>query len=152
MLIRRGSQMDNRKDLIMEFTRSFRSLVRSVRQDFAVVFEGYIPFNEFTVLRTLEDDRTLRVSDVARRLNSTNSYVTLTSEKLVQKGYIIRERNDADRRTVYLTVTDEGLMLVKKMDEIMYSYFNKTFGDISNEEMHLVINILQKIRPNEEKS
>jgi len=40
--------MDNRKDLIMEFTRSFRSLVRSVRQDFAVVFEGYIPFNEFT--------------------------------------------------------------------------------------------------------
>jgi DNA-binding MarR family transcriptional regulator len=141
--------MDNRKDLIMEFTRSFRSLVRSVRQDFAVVFEGYIPFNEFTVLRTLEDDRTLRVSDVARRLNSTNSYVTLTSEKLVQKGYIIRERNDADRRTVYLTVTDEGLMLVKKMDEIMYAYFNKTFGDISNEEMNQVINILQKIKLNE---
>lgn len=144
--------MDNRKDLIMEFTRSFRSLVRSVRQDFAVVFEGYIPFNEFTVLRTLEDDRTLRVSDVARRLNSTNSYVTLTSEKLVKKGYIIRERNDADRRTVYLTVTDEGLLLVQKMDEIMYAYFNKTFGNISNEEMHMVINILQKIRPNEEKS
>ncbi|MGB3260779.1 MarR family winged helix-turn-helix transcriptional regulator [Paenisporosarcina sp.] len=144
--------MDNRKDLIMEFTRSFRSLVRSVRQDFAVVFEGYIPFNEFTVLRTLEDDRTLRVSDVARRLNSTNSYVTLTSEKLVQKGYIIRERNDADRRTVYLTVTDEGLMLVKKMDEIMYAYFNKTFGDISNEEMNQVINILQKIKLNEELS
>lgn len=144
--------MDNRKDLIMEFTRSFRSLVRSVRQDFAVVFEGYIPFNEFTVLRTLEDDRTLRVSDVARRLNSTNSYVTLTSEKLVQKGYIIRERNDADRRTVYLTVTDEGLMLVKKMDEIMYAYFNKTFGDISNEEMNQVISILQKIKLNQELS
>jgi DNA-binding MarR family transcriptional regulator len=75
--------------------------------------------------------------------------VTLTSEKLVQKGFIIRERNDADRRTVYLTVTDEGLMLVKKMDEIMYAYFNKTFGDISNEEMNQVINILQKIKLNE---
>ena len=141
--------MDNRKDLILEFTRSFRYLVRSVRQDFAVDFEGYIPFNEFTVLRALEDERTLRVSDVARRLNATNSYVTLTSEKLVKKGYIVRERTDADRRTVYLTLTDEGLSLVKKMDEIVYAYFNKTFGDISNEEMMTVIQILEKIKPYE---
>ncbi len=140
--------MNNRKDLILEFSRSFRSLVRTVRQDFAIEFEDYIPFNEFTVLRVLEDDKTLRVSDVARRLNSTNSYVTLTSEKLVNKGYLIRERNDKDRRTVYLTLTDEGENLVKKMDEIVYAYFNKTFCDISNEEMMQVIHILQKIKTN----
>jgi len=140
--------MENRKELIIDFTRSFRYLARTVRQDFAVEFEGYIPFSEFTVLRALEDDRTLRVSDVARRVNSTNSYVTLTSEKLVKKGYIIRERNDVDRRSVYLTLTDEGLDLVKKMDEIVYAYYDKAFGDISEEEMHQVINILQKFKPN----
>ncbi|MGB5947659.1 MarR family winged helix-turn-helix transcriptional regulator [Paenisporosarcina sp.] len=139
--------MNERKELITEFTRSFRSLVRTVRQDFAVEFEGFIPYNEFTVLRALEDDRTLRVSDVARRLNATNSYVTLTSEKLVQKGYIIRERNNVDRRTVYLTLTEEGINLVKKMDEIVYAYYNKTFGDISNEEMTTVMNILGKFKP-----
>jgi DNA-binding MarR family transcriptional regulator len=139
--------MTNRKELISDFTRSFRYLVRAVRQDFAVEFEEYIPFNEFTVLRALEDDRTLRVSDVARRLNATNSYVTLTSEKLVQKGYIIRERNDVDRRSVYLTLTEEGLSLVKRMDEIVYAYYDKTFGDITNEELTSVINILQKFKP-----
>ena len=139
--------MNERKELITEFTRSFRSLVRTVRQDFAVEFEGYIPYNEFTVLRALEDVITLRVSDVARRLNATNSYVTLTSEKLVQKGYIIRERNNVDRRTVYLTLTEEGINLVKKMDEIVYAYYNKTFGDISNEEMTTVMNILGKFKP-----
>jgi DNA-binding MarR family transcriptional regulator len=139
--------MNERKEIITEFTRSFRSLVRSVRQDFAVEFEGYIPYNEFTVLRALEDVLTLRVSDVARRLNATNSYVTLTSEKLVQKGYIIRERTNADRRTVYLTLTEEGINLVKKMDEIVYDYYDKTFGDISNEEMITVMNILEKFKP-----
>lgn len=139
--------MDDRKELILEFTRSFRYLVRTVRQDFAVEFQGFIPYSEFTVLRTLEDHKTLRVSDVARRLNSTNSYVTLTSDKLVQKGYIIRERNDQDRRTVYLTLTDEGYKLVKELDEIVYAYFNKTFRDISNEDMMQVISILQKIKP-----
>lgn len=143
--------MNDRKEIIQEFVRSFRYLIRSTRQDFAVEFEGYIPFNEFTVLRALEEDRTLRVSDVARRLNSTNSYVTLTSDKLVQKGYLIRERNDSDRRTVYMTLTDEGLTLVKKMDEIMFAYFSKTFGDISNEEMISVMNILHKIKPYERK-
>lgn len=139
--------MNERKELIVEFTRSFRYLVRTVRQDFAVEFEGYIPYNEFTVLRALEDVLTLRVSDVARRLNATNSYVTLTSEKLVQKGYIIRERTNADRRTVYLTLTEEGINLVKKMDEIVYAYYDKTFGDISNEEMITVMNILEKFKP-----
>jgi len=141
--------MENRKELIIEFTRSFRYLVRTVRQDFAVEFEGYIPFSEFTVLRVLEDDRTLRVSDVARRLNSTNSYVTITSEKLVKKGFIIRERNDVDRRSVYLTLTDEGLALVKKMDEIVFAYFNNTFANITNEDMNYVLNVLQKIKPYE---
>lgn len=139
--------MTERKELIVEFTRSFRYLVRTVRQDFSVEFEGYIPYNEFTVLRALEDVLTLRVSDVARRLNATNSYVTLTSEKLVQKGYIIRERTNADRRTVYLTLTEEGINLVKKMDEIVYAYYDKTFGDISNEEMLTVMNILEKFKP-----
>ena len=139
--------MNERKELIVDFTKSFRYLVRTVRQDFAVEFEGYIPYNEFTVLRALEDVLTLRVSDVARRLNATNSYVTLTSEKLVQKGYIIRERNNADRRTVYLTLTTEGINLVKRMDEIVYAYYDKTFGDISNEEMTTVMNILEKIKP-----
>jgi DNA-binding MarR family transcriptional regulator len=139
--------MDERKQLIYEFTRSFRHLARTVRQDFTVEFEGYIPYNEFTVLRALEDDRTLRVSDVARRLNATNSYVTLTSEKLVQKGYIIRERSDTDRRTVYLTLTEAGINLVKQMDEIVYAYYDKTFGDISKEEMASVINILKKFKP-----
>lgn len=139
--------MNERKELIVDFTKSFRYLVRTVRQDFAVEFEGYIPYNEFTVLRALEDVLTLRVSDVARRLNATNSYVTLTSEKLVQKGYIIRERNNADRRTVYLTLTTEGINLVKRMDEIVYAYYDKTFGDISNEEMTTVMNILEKFKP-----
>ncbi|MFC6037975.1 MarR family winged helix-turn-helix transcriptional regulator [Paenisporosarcina macmurdoensis] len=139
--------MNERKELIVDFTKSFRYLVRTVRQDFAVEFEGYIPYNEFTVLRALEDVLTLRVSDVARRLNATNSYVTLTSEKLVQKGYIIRERSNADRRTVYLTLTKEGIDLVKRMDEIVYAYYDKTFGDISNEEMITVMNILEKIKP-----
>lgn len=139
--------MNERKELIVDFTKSFRYLVRTVRQDFAVEFEGYIPYNEFTVLRALEDVLTLRVSDVARRLNATNSYVTLTSEKLVQKGYIIRERNNEDRRTVYLTLTKEGINLVKRMDEIVYAYYDKTFGDISNEEMTTVMNILEKIKP-----
>ena len=140
--------MENRKDLIINITRSFRTLVRTVRQDFAVEFEGYIPFNEFTVLRALEDDRTLRVSDVARRINSTNSYVTLTSEKLVNKGFIIRERSEVDRRSVYLTLTEEGLALVKKMDEIVFAYYDKTYGGISNQEIQQVIDILQKIKPN----
>jgi len=140
--------MENRKDLIINITRSFRTLVRTVRQDFAVEFEGYIPFNEFTVLRALEDERTLRVSDVARRINSTNSYVTLTSEKLVNKGFIIRERSDADRRSVYLTLTEEGLALVKKMDEIVFAYYDKRYGGISNQEIQQVIDILHKITPN----
>jgi DNA-binding MarR family transcriptional regulator len=139
--------MNERKELIVDFTKSFRYLVRTVRQDFVVEFEGYIPYNEFTVLRALEDVLTLRVSDVARRLNATNSYVTLTSEKLVQKGYIIRERSNTDRRTVYLTLTKEGINLVKRMDEIVYAYYDKTFGDISNEEMITVMNILKKIKP-----
>jgi DNA-binding MarR family transcriptional regulator len=138
--------MENRKDLILEFTRTFRYLVRSIRQGFAAEFEGYIPYSEFSVLRVLEDDRTLRVSDVAKRLNTTNSYVTLTSEKLVKKGYIIRERSKVDRRSVFLTMTDEGVKLVKEMDEIVYAYLSSTFGDMTNEDMHQVLEIINKIK------
>lgn len=52
--------------------------------------------------------RRLRMVDIAGLLTIAKSAVTKTVDRLEERGLIARERDSADRRTIYATLTAEG--------------------------------------------
>lgn len=52
--------------------------------------------------------RRLRMVDIARLLSVAKSAVTKTVDRLEVRGLLARQRDPADRRTVYASVTEEG--------------------------------------------
>lgn len=52
--------------------------------------------------------RRLRMVDIARLLSVVKSAVTKTVDRLEERGLLARQRDPADRRTVYASVTEEG--------------------------------------------
>jgi DNA-binding MarR family transcriptional regulator len=54
-------------------------------------------------------ERRLRMVDIAAHLNVAKSAVTKTVDRLEQRGLLVRERDPADRRSVYAALTDRGL-------------------------------------------
>lgn len=125
-------------------TNIFPISLRNVR-NIAKTFGGYIPWNEFIVLRILNRTNKEMVSRVANELNVSNSHITAVTENLINKGFVTRSRSTSDRRVVYLEITEQGKDLVAKMEGAKKQYLQERFSTLSEEEMNIMISISKKL-------
>ncbi|WP_142329909.1 MarR family winged helix-turn-helix transcriptional regulator [Bacillus wiedmannii] len=135
----------NREQLMEELSTNVFAMFRTLRNDIGKIFGGYIPWNEFIVLRILNRTNKEMVSRVANELNVSNSHITAVTEKLINKGFVTRSRSTSDRRVVYLEITEQGKDLVAKMEGEKKKYLQERFSALSEEEMNIMISISQKL-------
>lgn len=98
-------------------------------------------FNILRILRGAKDK--VKVQVVKERMIERAPNATRLMDKLCDKTLISRERCDHDRRVVYVRITNQGLELLKTIDE------NKTLSfleNLSDEEAKTLSNLLDKIR------
>jgi DNA-binding MarR family transcriptional regulator len=74
---------------------------------------------QFNVLRILRGSapKPLMLADITGRMIDKNSNATRLVEKLRQKGFLKREICDNNRRQVDISITEKGLILLKKLDQ-----------------------------------
>ncbi|SFI95375.1 MULTISPECIES: MarR family winged helix-turn-helix transcriptional regulator [unclassified Bacillus (in: firmicutes)] len=137
--------VNNRELLIENLSTNFFAMFRTIRNDMNKIFEDYIPWNEFLVLRILNRNQKEMVSRVANELNVSNSHITAVAEKLIKKGLVTRSRSTSDRRVVYLEIIDKGKELVAEMEKQNKLYLKERFSALSEEEMTVMIAISQKL-------
>ncbi|ENQ3104805.1 DNA-binding transcriptional regulator, MarR family [Bacillus sp. 491mf] len=137
--------VNDRELLIENLSTNFFAMFRTIRNDMNKIFENYIPWNEFLVLRILNRNQKEMVSRVANELNVSNSHITAVAEKLIKKGLVTRSRSTLDRRVVYLEIVDKGKELVAEMDKQNKLYLKERFSTLSEEEMMTMISISQKL-------
>ncbi|HDR7796894.1 MarR family transcriptional regulator [Bacillus tropicus] len=135
----------NREQLMEELSTNVFAMFRTLRNDIGKIFGGYIPWNEFIVLRILNRTNKEMVSRVANELNVSNSHITAVTEKLINKGFVTRSRSTSDRRVVYLEITEQGKDLVAKMEDAKKQYLQERFSALSEDEMNVMISISQKL-------
>ncbi|MBE7102972.1 MarR family transcriptional regulator [Bacillus cereus] len=135
----------NREQLMEELSTNVFAMFRTLRNDIGKIFGGYIPWNEFIVLRILNRTNKEMVSRVANELNVSNSHITAVTEKLINKGFVTRSRSTSDRRVVYLEITEQGKDLVAKMEGEKKKYLQERFSALSEDEMNIMISISQKL-------
>lgn len=128
-----------------ELSTNVFAMFRTLRNDIGKIFGGYIPWNEFIVLRILNRTNKEMVSRVANELNVSNSHITAVTEKLINKGFVTRSRSTSDRRVVYLEITEQGKDLVAKMEGAKKQYLQERFSALSEEEMNIMISISKKL-------
>lgn len=76
----------------------------------AVITEEFkdITNNDMHIIEAVGVDEPRKMSDVAKRLAVTQGTLTINVTQLEKKDYVIRERSEADKRVVYVTLTDKG--------------------------------------------
>jgi DNA-binding MarR family transcriptional regulator len=77
-----------------------------------------ITAEQFNVLRILrgQHPNSICMMEVAARMLDKNSNVTRIAEKLLNKGFIGRNRSAADKREVKIEILEPGLQLLKELD------------------------------------
>lgn len=95
---------------------SFRCLVKSLRlADRAGLKEHGLGASQLYVLHELKRESPLSVNELAQRTATDQSTVSVVVAKLIEKGFVTRERSELDGRRLDLTLTAKGHLLLKRL-------------------------------------
>ncbi|TCP19747.1 MarR family transcriptional regulator [Scopulibacillus darangshiensis] len=138
--------MEDRKVLLTKLEKNLLLVIRKLRRELNDVFGETITRQEFTFLKMLYQKEPQMVSSLAKELEVTASYATAVTDKLLQKGYVNRQRSAKDRRIVELSITDEGTELMNDMIKKKDAYMIESFGKLSDDEIKMMTMLIKKLR------
>lgn len=90
----------------------------------------------------------MKVSDISKVINLSNSTVSGILDRLEKMGYVQRKRSEKDRRVVYISITPEFSKLAKERSVRIEKNMEKVVEKASDEELDKIIEgltILDKI-------
>ncbi|BFH63131.1 MULTISPECIES: MarR family winged helix-turn-helix transcriptional regulator [Paenibacillus] len=125
-----------KSEQLFEVTAMFRSILKNMSQEWNKITKGYdLTFPQFQVLFILKKQGPQKVSDLAEALSLTSPAITILTDKLIDLGYVQRERAETDRRVVYTKLTEKGLDIIDKMTEDQKEVIQLFLGGLSEEDI-----------------
>ncbi|GAA4834483.1 MarR family winged helix-turn-helix transcriptional regulator [Algivirga pacifica] len=103
---------------------------------------------QYNILRILRGSypEHLSVQSVKERMLDKTPNTTRLVDKLLVKNLVERQRCENDRRVVYINITEEGLTFMEEMDEVMKTQQIHEKINLTEEEAHLLSDLLDKLR------
>ncbi len=100
---------------------------------------------EVHVLEAIKNSPVPIMGNVAQKLRVTLGTLTTSVNVLVRKNYVIRYRDDSDRRKVYLKLTDQAIEVLKKHEEFHNEMIESLFADLELEKDEVLLKSLENI-------
>ncbi len=98
-----------------------------------------------TLLVIGHGEQNKKMSDIANTLGVTFGTPTVTIDRLIKKGYVIRMRDDFDRRQVFVSLSEKGKEIFASIVVLKNILAEKVFGILSIEERKLLIGVLSSL-------
>lgn len=106
---------------------------------------GNLSITEIHTLEAITVDKTKTMTQVATELGITVSTLTAAINKLVQKGYVHRFREEEDRRKVKIQLTDSGRAAVKEHESFHMDMVSEALATMNPEEVKRFSNSISGI-------
>lgn len=137
--------MQNRKKLIEEIGGHFISLKRRLMVDNLHHHKNHITPSQVQVLMMVHRHDGITTSEIAKKLNISNSAATQLIEALVGRGHLLRECCDQDRRTYKIRLTEESKKHSIEMKKIALQQLTAIFEALSDHELEIYHQLNKKI-------
>ncbi|MFY9177972.1 MAG: MarR family transcriptional regulator [Caldicoprobacterales bacterium] len=107
-------------------------------------------WNQYSVLKILEQDQAMTLSEISARVHRKNSNVTPIIDFLVSKGIAERIPDEKDRRIIRVRLTDEGVAIREQAIAHHDNFIRQLYSTLDEEEMKSFMDIvdvfLEKIK------
>ena len=107
-----------------------------------------ISLSQFNVLRILRGARPekLKVSEISDRMITRDPDITRLVDRLVKQGLAERERDTADRRVVFVTISEAGLELLARLDDAVTAQSAAVLAGLSTTQLRELDTMLDQLR------
>lgn len=121
--------------------------IKSILKD----LEINISHQHYTILKLLEENNKLYITEFVDILNITKPQMTSLLDKLISLGYIERTNDISDRRKIYISATKVGEVTTSKINKSIESEVNEHLINLTQKELETLKNgllVLQKLCSN----
>jgi DNA-binding MarR family transcriptional regulator len=104
---------------------------------------GIISINQLMVLGILQEEGSLSISEICRKLTISKPQMTIILDKLAKNGLVYRIYNDKDRRTININITESGNEYCKNLSEVLKENLSRKLIALSEEDLTTLLNSLE---------
>lgn len=109
--------------------------------------KGIVP-SHGDIFRVLFTSENCTMKEIAERIHRTKPTVTVLVDKLMEMGYVIKEKSAEDNRVTFIRLTEQGWSVKPILQEISQRLVAKTYKGFSEDEADALESALQKIFDN----
>ena len=147
--INQASPGDGAESLPVDLEACVMRLETAVFKGMSEEVEPYdLTHVEFSLLRACMRRQECTATELARVLPVDASRISRVVNTLVNLGLLQRRRLRSDRRTVMLTLTDEGTELTTRLHERMQEYYATLVAGISADDLRILEDATSRILAN----
>lgn len=97
------------------------------------------------IILALTLNKTLTMSQLTEKINTSNEQATRAVAQLVDKNFIQRYQDKSNRRIINISLTEDANKLLAEAKSSIQSEILKRFDSISDEDMHNLYEALLQI-------
>ncbi|MDP4090217.1 MAG: MarR family transcriptional regulator [Bacillota bacterium] len=116
--------VDEVGEMVQKLVRVFQLFERD-----QIKVHGFTSSQCYTLIEILKAGN-LTMNELSDKMNLDTSTMTRVIDKLVRDGYIERDRDEADRRVVIVTLTDKGRESTEELSASVNEYYKKIISNI----------------------
>ncbi|GMA98040.1 MarR family transcriptional regulator [Pelosinus sp. IPA-1] len=110
--------------------------------------DDLIPSHGNILTALYENHGKLTMKQIAQIIGKDKSTITPLVNKLLDLGYIIKEKNEIDKRVTYIILTERGKQIEAKFNAISREVSVTAYKGFSAEEKEVFLRLLKKLNNN----
>lgn len=104
-----------------------------------------LSMTEVHILEAIQKSESNMMSAIAKRLMVTQGTLTVSTSKLVKKGYVERVKDEKDKRIVRLTLTDKAESVMQIHNQFHEAMIEKLLNELELDKEEELINSLKNL-------
>ncbi len=130
-------------ELLAEDFRALQQKVLKMGQDMSAKMQ--ITLTEMIVLRIVGEHADISIKELASMLGITSSAATQQVDNLVRKGYLVREPDARDRRSLKINLSPQATKKISLLKRRGMNQLNSVFAALDDDEFAAYCALTRKI-------
>ena len=136
---------DNKEYVNSLLIKIFGTILKAEELSIAALTQKKLTIGEIHTLEAIGNAMVSSMTVVANSLSITIGTLTIATSRLVLKGYVERYRNENDRRSVYLRLTEAGEKIVECHKAFHRKLMDEAFINLADTDILILTRVLENI-------
>ncbi len=136
------ANMDTGNAVLVALRRIIRATDFSAK---VLARETELTTSQLLVLQLLEPNKSLTVGEVAKHVNLNQATVTTIVDRLEERQLVRRHKGKADRRQVFVSLTQEGKDMLTQAPKLLQAVFLENFARLAEWEQIYVLSAVERV-------